>query len=245
MKILVPDKKYALLSAPSKMPCFSFGLPARKSCPRANGTICNGTGKGKKDGCYAFERGFYGMSNVKASQQARFDWTRRMLQTDAGLNEWVTYMVDAIKRATHGRREKLFRIHDSGDFFSARYAYAWYLVCQQLPFIAFWAPFRGWQQPTCGNTASGLNPFKVMTEADGLLSQLLALAALPNVTLRPSALNFGDDAPKVKGFHAGSTASESTVDGCYPCPAKQQDNNCGSCRVCWHAKSTAVMYAKH
>jgi hypothetical protein len=77
---------------------------------------------------------------------------------------------------------------------------------------------------------------------DPLLNTLRNLAALPNVTLRPSALNFGDSAPVVSGLHAGSTADSSYG---HQCPAPLQGGNCGDCRTCWDANETAVSYAKH
>jgi len=184
------------------------------------------------------------MKSTEAAQAARFAWTREMMKTDEGLEQWVAYMVAAIRRATARQTEKLFRIHDSGDFFSPRYARAWRMVCGQLPEVDFWAPFRGWQLPT-GSAVDNLKPFRVLDESDLLLAELLAMAALPNVTLRPSALNFGEPAPEIPGFHAGSAASNSHLDGHYECPAQSQGNNCGSCRVCWHSKSTRVRYHEH
>src|SRR6516162_9609523 len=73
------------------------------------------------------------------------------------------------RRGVTRKSEKLFRIHDSGDFFSAAYANAWYEVCRQLPDIRFWAPTRAWQLPTSTNAVDGLKPFRVLTETDSLM----------------------------------------------------------------------------
>ena len=80
---------------------------------------------------------------------------------------------------------------------------------------------------------------------DPLLNTLRKLAALPNVAVRPSALNFGDDAPVVAGLHAGSTAAMHDKLRAAQCPAPQQGGNCADCRVCWDAKETPVSYCKH
>ena len=88
----------------------------------------------------------------------------------------------------------------------------------------------------------GVRPLAVF---DPLLGVLRKLAALPNVTVRPSALNFGDNAPTVAGLHAGSTAAMPDIFRAKQCPAPTQNNNCGDCRACWEAKDTPVAYARH
>jgi len=234
LKHLVPFTNCSLLSAPSKMPSFAFGLPAHRSCPRANGSICQD--------CYA-SKGFYRMSNVQRTQDARYAWTRESLKTSAGTNAWISTMVQAIRHATR-KGEKLFRIHDSGDFFSAAYANAWYEVCGQLPDVRFWAPTRAWQLPTSTDAVDGLKPFRVLTESDSVMSALLKLASLPNVTIRPSALNFNDAPPMIDGLAAGSAACDANAFG-HACPAPKQGNHCGICRVCWHKPNVSVTYHKH
>jgi hypothetical protein len=148
------------------------------------------------------------------------------MKTSAGRSEWVEIMTTAI------RRQSYFRVHDSGDMFSSAYAQCWLEICKALPETKFWIPTRAWQQPS--------GPLPVF---DPLLGTLRQLAALPNVTVRPSALNFGDAAPVVAGLHAGST-SENTQ-AARLCPAPVQNRHCGDCRTCWDERSTAVSYARH
>jgi hypothetical protein len=220
-KAVVPGTTVSLLSNPSKMPGKAFGLPAHKACPRAKGSIC--------DSCYA-AKGCYSWKSSKHAQQVRFEWTRDCMRTDEGVALWVATMVQALVGETY------FRIHDSGDFFNPRYAKAWLQVCKALPATKFWAPTRAWQGGVMG-------PLPVF---DPLLNTLRELAALPNVTVRPSALDFGDLAPVVSGLHAGSTADMSDESKAYQCPAKRlYDGHCGPCRTCWDAKSVAVNYPKH
>lgn len=222
MKHTVPGTKTALLSSPSKMPGYSFGLPAHRACPRANGTICAG--------CYA-SKGAYSWSNVARAYEARYTWARERMKTAEGRADFVRTMVAAIKSA---RKQPYFRIHDSGDFFNAQYARCWAEIARALPDVKFWAPTRAWQMPTRLG-------FVVLGSEDELLAVLRDMAKLPNVTIRPSALMFGDDAPRVDGLHAGSTADGPG----FKCPAPAQGNACGPCRACWDNKTESVSYRKH
>lgn len=222
-KAVVPGTTNALLSNPSKMPGKAFGLPAHKACPREAGTIC--------DSCYA-SKGCYVWNSSKECQNARFVWTRDSMRTPEGIAAWVATMTHAI------RKQEYFRIHDSGDFFNPTYAAAWLQVCKALPQVKFWAPTRAWQ---AGKSNPGQLPV-----FDPLMNTLRELAKLPNVTVRPSALDFGDDAPQVAGLHAGSTADMADETKAYQCPAKRlYDGHCGPCRTCWDSKDVPVNYPKH
>lgn len=217
----VPGTSVRLLTQTSKMPGPSWSLPAHKACPRANGTIC--------DSCYA-AKGCYQYSTTRNAQNVRFRWTVESLRTAEGLFSWIDTMVAAIQETGC----EYFRVHDSGDMFSARYAQAWLEVCLRLPHVKFWIPTRAWQQPA--------GPLPVF---DPLLNTLRQLAALPNVTVRPSALNFGDLAPAVAGLHAGSTAGFPDVFRAKQCPARNQGNQCGDCRACWEERDTPISYCRH
>ena len=217
----VPGTTVRLLTQTSKMPGPSWSLPAHKACPRANGTIC--------DSCYA-AKGCYRYSSTQNAQAARFAWTVESMRTAPGRIAWIAAMVAGIIQSGCD----YFRVHDSGDMFSPAYAECWLAVCLALPGIRFWIPTRSWQQPN--------SPLPVF---DPLLNTLRKLAALANVALRPSALNFGDVAPVVAGLHAGSTAAMHDGMRAAQCPAPQQGGNCGDCRVCWDSKETAVSYSKH
>jgi hypothetical protein len=68
----------------------------------------------------------------------------------------------------------------------------------------------------------------VLPVYDPLLNILRELAALRNVTVRPSALNFGDLPPLVKGLHSGSTADMRDETKAYQCPAiAEYGGHCG------------------
>jgi hypothetical protein len=218
---IVPATGVCLLTKTSKMPGPSWSLPAHKACPRANGTIC--------DSCYA-DKGCYRFRGPRHAQAVRFAWTVESMRTADGRQAWIDQMIRAIRASG----AEYFRVHDSGDMFSPAYAECWLEVCRLLPEVRFWIPTRAWQQPS--------GPLPVF---DPLLNTLRKLAALPNVTVRPSALNFGDLPPVVGGLHAGSTAGLGNVRGVRPCPSWKQGNQCGNCRACWDAKDTPVAYERH
>lgn len=220
-KIFVPGTTNALLTQTSKMPGPSWSLPAGESCPRRCGTIC--------EHCYA-EKGCYVWQVVQDAQWARFNWTRACMKTAEGRALWVSTMVNAIRAVGCD----YFRVHDSGDMFSPAYADCWLAVCSAMPEVKFWIPTRSWQQP------SGILPV-----FDPIMNTLRRMAKLPNVTVRPSALNFGDYAPKVAGLHAGSTAAMPDMFRARQCPAYLQDGHCLDCRTCWDDKTAPVSYNAH
>ena len=217
----VPGTEVRLLTKTSKMPGPSWSLPAHRACPRANGTIC--------DNCYA-SKGCYAFASTRKAQKARFEWTVQRMRTTAGCESWVSTMVEAIRKSG----SSCFRVHDSGDMFSVAYAKAWLEVCQMLPEIKFWIPTRAWQLPKV-----------VLPVFDPLLSVLRELAKLLNVTVRPSALNFGDNVPNVRGLHAGAAVEIPDLSHAWQCPAPKQGGVCGDCRVCWDSKDIPVSYGKH
>jgi len=223
----VPGTNIALLSDPSKMPGKAWGMTARKACFRLNGDICGG--------CYA-DKAAYVWSNVRAAYDARFHWAMECMRSPEGRDEFVAVMTRAIGRT----KEDYFRVHDSGDFLSAAYAECWFRIALALPNKRFWFPTRVWQRPAAKSAES---PFVVVGQADPLMTAVRKLASLPNVTVRPSALNVGDDAPVVDGLHAGSSVDYSGA--AHKCIAPQQQGKCGDCRHCWDNKFVPVDYAKH
>lgn len=221
----VPGTTSLLLTSASKMPSASWSLPAREACPYSlNGdhTICGS--------CYADKGSYTLYPNVKKAQRARFAWVRECLKTDEGTDSFVRTMVDVIRRANN----PYFRVHDSGDLFSPAYTWAWVRIAQSLPEVKFWFPTRSWRPLTMSKISAAT---RVAWEL-----ALMALAAEPNVTVRPSALFFNAPAPRIPGLQAGSTAAD---DGSYSCPASGQNNECRDCRACWDARDTPISYRAH
>lgn len=115
------------LSAPSKMPCYGYSIPASRcvtgsKLAKVPGSVCAS--------CYAL-KGRYLFGNVQSALERRF----------ASLSnpQWVDAMVLAI---THFEKSGFFRWHDSGDLQSAEHFAKVCQVCERLPAIRFWLPTR-------------------------------------------------------------------------------------------------------
>jgi hypothetical protein len=157
------------------------------------------------------------MRAVANALDTRYRWTLECMASDAGFETFVSTMVAAI--TADGRPH--FRVHESGDVFNARYGRAWIEIARRLPGVQFWIPTRSWRIPN-------------------LLPVLRDLNAEPNVSVRPSALRIGDDAPSIAGLSAGTGVKSAG----WNCPASEQGNACIDCRQCWN-KSTPVYYHLH
>lgn len=205
----VPGTTIALLSRTEKMPGPSWAIPAGAACPFM--VIGPGTICGTI--CYA-TRGRYTDAVHARALWARFEWARTSMQTDYGIDEFVAVMVRAI--AATG--SEWFRIHDAGDFFSEQYTRAWQRVAAALPSVHFWGPTRSWQAPW--------------------VAALVELNALPNVTIRPSAILIDAAPPVVAGLAAGTAVSATTWD----CPAAENAGRCGDCRRCWTVPEQPTTY---
>jgi intein/homing endonuclease len=155
--------------------------------------------------CYATE-GRYPTSRVQVGEIIRYWWSKMLMETDEGVEQWVTTMVRAIAaldipRTRDGIRP--IRIHSSGDFFSFTYAAAWIEVANRVwdleiemgrthPEIRFWAPTRTW-------AARGWV---------GKWDQLAEQLHQPNLIVRPSSYHVDDEAPGAltDGWPVGATS---------------------------------------
>lgn len=114
------------LSAPSKMPGYGYGLPAREcgtgSKLRAvTGSTCSG--------CYAM-KGRYVFPEVQAALYRRLEAIEKPL--------WAPVMAELIGR----RKQTYFRWHDSGDLQSVAHLAAIVEVCNLTPSVRHWLPTR-------------------------------------------------------------------------------------------------------
>ncbi len=116
------------LSRPSKMPGWSYSLPAAecrtgsKLAKRA-GTVCSG--------CYAL-KGMYRFPAVKAAMYRRLSTIRRRF--------WAETMGELIKRK--GSRVPFFRWHDSGDIQGLEHLAAIARAAELSPDVQHWIPTR-------------------------------------------------------------------------------------------------------
>ena len=127
MKVKDIESSIGTLSAPSKMPCYSFSIPAKlcitsQKLRNVKNSICSK--------CYAL-KGRYVFPNVQDALLKRF----------IGMSDpqWIEKMVFMI-----GKKEKsgFFRWHDSGDLQSVTHLAAIVEIAKRLPNIQFWLPTR-------------------------------------------------------------------------------------------------------
>ena len=114
------------LSKPSKMPGYSYGLPAEECkvgrvLVKTPGSVC--------ETCYAL-KGRYVFPNVKNAQYRRLGSIRDI--------RWVDAMVFMIKK----RAIPYFRWHDSGDIQDDFHLKQIVKIAELLPDITFWLPTR-------------------------------------------------------------------------------------------------------
>jgi len=114
------------LSKPSKMPGWSYGLPA-KEC-KTGGKLQNVKGSTCYD-CYAL-KGCYVFKVVQDAQYYRLKAIKN--------RKWVQAMALQI----NNKRSKEFRWHDSGDVQDLKHLAKIFKVCKLTPEIKHWLPTR-------------------------------------------------------------------------------------------------------
>lgn len=209
--------------------------------------------------CYA-ATGYYQRASKQASSEVLYLWTRQALRT----GEFVPYMAEAISNLNYHldgwkakgwpaepTGERYFRIHDSGDFFSAEYIRAWRAIADALPSIRFWAPTRLQYYPGYVRTINEVN------------------RSARNLIIRPSTFHAEQQTMQPgegvgKHLSRNAWAGGSTV--ChkddvahfkaqglfrYNCPAydatESEKHTCrhAGCRACWDSPRKTINYALH
>ena len=126
MKTAEAKKITHSLSKPSKMPGWSYGLPAPECKTGSNlrkikGSTCYN--------CYAM-KGCYVFPDVKAAQYKRLASTK--------LDAWTVAMATQL----NSKKSKWFRWHDSGDVQDLEHLNKIYEVCRLTPETSHWLPTR-------------------------------------------------------------------------------------------------------
>ena len=135
--------------------------------------------------------------------------------------DWIPAMVTQVKR------QKWFRWHDAGDIQSAKHLTNIFEVCKRTPETSHWLPTR---------------------EAKFL--KFIDPAIVPaNLIIRLSGhMIDGKNAtwwPWTSTVQSPGAMRSSHVQDSRQCPAKDQGNQCRSCRACWDRKISNVTYPKH
>lgn len=130
------------LSKTTKMPCFSFNLPA-KHCK--TGTKLRKVKNSTCSKCYAM-KGFYRYPHTEETLQTRYHKIYSV--------GWVDSMINLIKKLEYTGH---FRWFDSGDIDSLNHLINIVKVCKALPNIKFWLPTR--EYGTVGKYVALYGPF--------------------------------------------------------------------------------------
>lgn len=253
--LLVPGTNNSILSWPTKMQMrfggsekltqiYSFGLKARTTCPGA--TYLPGH---KCVKCYA-RKGHFLFPTTKTAQDVRTAWTIESMLSQEGRKSWIEKVKYAFGWATERRNVLYFRQHHGGDFFSKAYIESWHAITEYFPFVKSWTPTSSYLEGCHENAVD------VLTD---LQPALMAYAAQPNVTVRPSAREIGlNKIIQVDGLAGGTgviTKKEQKelhriiglmpIDSVTVCPAKENGNVCGDCRTCWDSPEISGYYPEH
>jgi len=182
------------------------------------------------DACYAGKSNYKMYGNIQVSQKVRHLWVHRGLRRGSFAQEMISALRIALGHARLPKtiNPKYFRIHDSGDFESVPYMMAWFEICANIPDVQFWAPTRMWVVPD----------FRALFQHKP-----------QNLSLRPSALFYGTNAPQVPSMSAGSTSAPYDMKGHKLCPAYRSGvlESCEGvgCRTCWDEPTMPVNYLTH
>lgn len=205
------------LSNPSKMPGYSYGIPAAEC--KVGGKLRDVEGS-TCSGCYAYERGAYAWKTVKAAYYRRFNTLDKPL--------WVAAMAELITRKT--RKQPYFRWHDSGDLQNVEHFARICQVASLTPDVSHWLPTREYRivseyVESGGTIPANLNVRLSAHMIGGHVPSFPRLADLVTLsTVSRDAGTFGD---------------------AYECPARFQGNSCGDCRACWDTDVRHVDYHLH
>lgn len=118
----------------------SFGLPAGHTCPGAT-AFC--------ESCYALDAETYRTQVARA-----MDHNLDLLLAAGTVEGMEALLVEMLGRFRHSfdrtglpERDRVFRIHWDGDFFSIDYAEAWASVIAHNPDVRFWVYTRSFRAP--------------------------------------------------------------------------------------------------
>lgn len=205
------------LSAPSKMPCYGYSIPAKycaigQILAKMKGTVCSG--------CYADDRGRYAFDNVKRAMLRRFEALRNA-------DEWCAAMALILSRRLAAMKpgskidHRFMRWHDSGDIQNLAHLHNIALVHSLVPGVQGWLPTR---------------EYGILREYAAQYGDLP-----PNLTARASAHRIEDQAPDIFARRSMVVRHGPVPEGVSLCPAPTQGNACRDCRACWTAPQVAYI----
>lgn len=205
------------LSKTSKMPWYSWSLPAKTHCKTGGklaekpGTVCSI--------CYA-AKGYYVMSVVQKAQQRRFEALEHPLFVAA----FVLVLNHKYERQRKGS-ENRFRWHDSGDLQNLSHLRKIVQIALLTPQIEHYLPTKE------------VKVVKEFIQSGGVIPKNLYI----KVSHPMIGGTFGDKQPLGLSY---TTCGRDNDESLFQCPAlRLQGNKCLDCRACWsHAN---VNYPEH
>ena len=221
MLVKQADKITGKLSQPSKMPGYSYNLPAWEC---KIGALLRTIKKSVCFMCYAMRGRYVFPCTIKAME-------RRLKSLPHDL--WVKAMAVSINsKAKFGHN--CFRWHDSGDLQSMAHLERIIDVCNLTPGVMHWLPTKEFKiMRDYINSWRNVGNFKSWRDIFPA-----------NVVPRLSAPMIDGDAPDIDGLPT-STVTSDHKPGKYVCPAPDQGGKCKSCRMCWDANIKSIAYRAH
>ena len=209
------------LSSPSKMPCHSYSIPAKRCITGSKLRDVEGSTCSK---CYA-RKNFYVMPSTRDAMERRFESLTHP--------QWVEAMTVLVKATT--KKVQYFRWHDSGDLQSVQHLANICAVAAATPEVRHWIPTREYKIVADYLKAGNIIPSNlVVRESAHMVNAAPPQYGLPTSTVHAEA----------------STSSPFKVLNSVPfnshkCPAPQQGNKCLECRACWNPSIANVSYHIH
>ena len=219
------------LSAPSKMPCKGFSIPA-STCNV--GTMLRKVPGSTCSACYAL-KGRYMFPNVQRALQRRLDALQVALAGGPGSILWGRWL-DAM--GTLIGSDRFFRFHDSGDLQSVLHLELYCYLAEEKTGCRFWLPTR--ESATLRRHGRHI-PANLLVRFSGpMLNRPAKLTIDGRKWSHYSEVWTRDqvatDAPAPRGF---------SVNGRWVCTAPTTGGKCADCRACWDPKIPTVIYIKH
>jgi len=214
------------LSKPSKMPGWSYGLPAWE-CKTGSklrlvpNSVCST--------CYALKGNYARYSAIKQAQYRRLKAISHPL--------WVKAMTSLI----NSKKSKYFRWHDAGDVQHLKHLAKIFKVCRQTPTVSHWLPTReAWLKKYVARA-----PRNLTIRFSAPLIDQQAQSSWPN-TSTVSSTHSEDNCPAFRTDKTGTVHTLENFKAFTKDQKKELDlGHCGNCRKCWNSDIKNITYGKH
>ena len=219
------------LSQPSKMPAYTYSLPA-KECNV--GSLLHTVKNSVCADCYAL-KGRYIFDNVQAAQYRRLEALEHP--------QWVEAMAFLINK--RARRFPEFRWHDSGDIQSHEHLDAIVRVVKLTPEVKHWLPTREYGFVSAWRKDNGPFPENLCIRLSGYMVNGPAPLGLAK-RLGVQVSSVSDTGDFTCPSMAQSIPPHSKCEHCGK--VNNTDHNmahCCECRACWDTGVPNVTYKKH